>query len=38
MMRVILFGFSTLKTITEVATMAASGGFFKIVCPHVVHP
>ena len=29
--------FSTLKNFTEVATLAASGGFFKILSLHVVH-
>ena len=29
--------FPTWKVVTEVATLAASGGFFQILSPHVVH-
>ena len=37
LMRETCLGFSTLKNYTEVATLAASGGFIKILSPHVVY-
>ena len=36
-MRETCLGFLTLKNFTDVATLAVSGGVFKIFNPHVVH-